>query len=613
MELLQTLFATYTAQQAATRALDQAEQLLAPGYSPLLPADARFYVGAIRASLLSEAKRLHEAERVLEDIRTLAHSADEKSTWHRLKVDVLMRRGQLTEAKVWLHEHISENSSRLDELKISAELAIAQMDEEALAVALRRLKLLSPDLVGARLYALRAWQRTGNQARVKAELEEYFRLFSSDDNALQALAATAVILEQPETIRRAARVAAASRLSTFAYQVHLTELSLREGNAEGAFRQLLEWEPRLQSLKPEQLFYPIFISRLVRSCQKGEQGQSRLLLSALAEGRGQAQSAIYLLAVDSLERSGRIPEAREVTTAGLKLYPACDRLRETDSRLARIASASADANTNPAGESGPILPSTREDALLRIDDYLSAEKPDQARQLMHAVREFKPDWVEQSTAAFELRDIALDLQAGDQLTARNRLNGYIDHNHAVGELLPIVVMARGQLARNHPTEARLLHDILGAHPGLPGSVIEANNALRLPDLAEVPVITPAAALSELEACLAGHKSVEAERWLTYLREKHPAWVTMNHLSFTVHEVQVRLLLDQHPLAVALLKELVVPGGASRSGAFKLVRDLMARGERADAHLLAQEVVRLLPGEAAAAKLLKETEAATPAG
>ena len=613
LELLQTLFATYSAQQAVTRALAQAEQLYAPGYTPPLSAESKFFVGVMRASLLTEAKRLPEAERALEEIRSVALSADNQSAWHRLKVDVLIRRGQLTEAKTWLHDHFTENSTRLDELRITAELALALADEESLAVALRRLKLQSPDLVGARLYALRTWHRAGNAMRMKAELEEYFRLFSTDDNALQALAATAVILEQPEIIRRASRVAAASRLSTFAYQVHLTELSLREGNAEGAFRQLPEWEPRLQTLKPEQLFYPLFISRLVRSCQNGEQGQSRLLLSALADGRGQAQSSIYLLAVDSLERSGRIPVARDVATAGLRLYPACDRLREVDLRLARIASESDVAKLNTAKDSGPALPTTREDALLRIDDYLAADKPDQARQLMHAVREFKPDWVEQSSAAFELRDIALDLQAGDQMTARNRLTGYISHNQAVGELLPIVVMARGQLVRNHPAEARLLHDVLAAHSGLPVAVIEANNALKFPDEVDAPVATPAAVLAELDASLAGHKTNEAERRLNYLRERHPAWVTENHIVFAVREVQVRLLMDQRPLAITLLKELVVPGGAARSGAFKLVRDLKARGELENARLLAQEVVRLLPDDAAAAKLLRETEAATPAG
>ncbi|MDI1320267.1 MAG: hypothetical protein PSW75_08765, partial [bacterium] len=71
-------------------------------------------------------------------------------------------------------------------------------------------------------------------------------------------------------------------------------------------------------------------------------------------------------------------------------------------------------------------------------------------------------------------------------------------------------------------------------------------------------------------------------------------------------------LDQRPLALAALKELVIKGGAPRSLAFKLVRDQLARGERDNAALVAREILKLLPDDPAAARLVKEAETPRPA-
>ena len=49
-------------------------------------------------------------------------------------------------------------------------------------------------------------------------------------------------------------------------------------------------------------------------------------------------------------------------------------------------------------------------------------------------------------------------------------------------------------------------------------------------------------------------------------------------------------------------------GAPRAAAFKLVRDLLAREEQTNALVLAREILRLLPDDAAAARLVKEAEA-----
>ena len=106
---------------------------------------------------------------------------------------------------------------------------------------------------------------------------------------------------------------------------------------------------------------------------------------------------------------------------------------------------------------------------------------------------------------------------------------------------------------------------------------------------------------------------QAERLLKYLRDKPPAWLAAGVPEVKVREVQVRLGLDQRPLALAALKELVIKGGASRSAAFKLVRDLLARDERESAMVLAREIGRLLPDDVAATRLVREAETPRPAG
>ncbi|HEX7632644.1 MAG TPA: hypothetical protein VF388_10955, partial [Lacunisphaera sp.] len=104
----------------------------------------------------------------------------------------------------------------------------------------------------------------------------------------------------------------------------------------------------------------------------------------------------------------------------------------------------------------------------------------------------------------------------------------------------------------------------------------------------------------------------ADRLLKQLRDDPPAWLPAATVEVRTREVQVKLGVDQRPLALAALKELVVKSGAPRGAAFKLVRDLLARRENESALLLAREIARLLPGDPAATRLLREAETPPPA-
>ncbi len=609
LDLLHTLFATYASQQAGERALQKAEQLLAPGYRPALSPEARFFLGMVRSGLLAEAGRLPETDHALGDVQALANSPENLAAWNRLKIDLLIRRGQVAEAQAWVQEHIAEGSRQPDELRLRAEVALAAGDEATLSLSLRRLKAATQDAVGAHLYAIRAWHRAKLPTRLLAEENEYLMLFGGDDGALQALAALAVSLQRPETIRHVVATAAQSRLNTFAFQVHLTELALRQGDTDEAFRRLREWEAKLETLRPEQRFYPQLVSRLVRACTRGDDGQAQPLLTLLADGRGQAQSTAYLLVVESLERSGKLPLAKQAATTGLGLYPGCDTLLAANERLTHSLAVASAAAAPPV----PTLqlPATAEETFRLIDEALATDSPLRAREWLRAVREARPPWAKQQAAALALRELTLEVLTTDAFSSRGRVLGYLELFHDAADLLPLVTLAREQLARGHMAEARMIHDALAGRTSLPDSIRRANEALALPDDLAALATSAAVALTALDDRMTRGNYSEAEQLWTYLREKNPAWLAASRIELAVREVRLRFALDQRPQALAAFKGLVVASGASRSAAFRLVRDLRAHGEPENARLLAQETVRLLGDDSAAAKLRQETEAPLP--
>ncbi|MFI5336078.1 MAG: hypothetical protein ACHQ5A_04800 [Opitutales bacterium] len=613
LDLLHALFGAYAAQQAGALALTRAEELLTPGHAPAVSSEARCYVGLLRCSLLIEAGRLPEADHALSEIQALATSPTDLSAWNRLKIGLLLRRENIPEAQAWLRGHFSPGSTAPEDLNLAAEIALASGDEEALSIALRRMKLASSDSVGEHLLAYRTWHRAKKPARLQAEESEFFALFGSNDAALQALAALAVNLEHPETIQRVSAIAKANHLSTFAFQVHLTELALRQGKFEEAFRQTREWEQGVDTLASGQRFYPQLVLRLVHACVTGGEQPARLLLGTLSQGRGQAQSGVYRLAVETLERSGNLAAAQQIAAAGLRLYPASDSLLAARDRL--------QLNQDRTGRTGEIaataptiaIPATAGEALHRVDAALAAGNPVQARDLLSALRDHPPAWFEAQEGEFAAREVVLSLQTEDLISARARVGDYLARHRNAAGALRLVALARDYLARHRPAEARLLHDAIAAQPGLLPAVRDALATLDLPDDLSVAAVSPASALAALDQYFARRQYADADRLLTYLRDRKPDWLASAATDLAVREVPLRFALDQRPLAMSVFKEIVVLPGAPRSAAFRLVRDLLARGDPEQARLLAQETVRLLPDQPAAAKLLQEVEKAGAPG
>ncbi|MDI1334795.1 MAG: hypothetical protein PSU94_01300 [Lacunisphaera sp.] len=608
------LFSIYASQQIQAHALEVADRLL---QDLSLPAGARSAVQRARVALLLQAARYPEAEATLAAMAPSTTPA-ERAGFDGLQIELLLRSGRAAGARQYAESHPAADAADIGRLRQAAEIAIARGDADALQSALRRLKAKSPDTPGAYLFAFQAWHRMKRLSFRDAAEQEYLQSFGGNDGALQALAALAVNLDLPEIVSRARSVAVANRLSAFAYRVHLTELALRRGEIETAMRRLRDWENTIDTLKNPQRFYPEFIKRLARAAFAGTPEQVNFLLAHLAAGRGQMLLPVYQLAAMVLEKSGNLAGADQVLRAGLQLYPLSDPLLTASARVAAALPAATEkkgagaVDATPAAAAFVILPGTPAEARKQLDELLQKDSLAEARDLLRAIRAQKPAWLSLVETEVSLREVELAFLTLDQVASRSAARAYLDHYRTDDDVLRLVALVPRLVARDHLADARLLADEIAAAPTATARVKQALHDLNLADDLAALVADQAAAVSELDRWILAQEWAQAERLLKSLRDKPPAWLATGAADVKVREVQVRLGLDQRPLALAALKELVIKGGAPRSLAFKLVRDQLARGERDNAALVAREILKLLPDDPAAARLVKEAETPRPA-
>lgn len=608
-EFLRALFGTYQSQLANERALATSAALLAR--RPELPAAARQVVGTVRAALLLEAGDAAGAQALLENLPP-GGSPRENARVAQLRVDTLARLGRLPEARAVLAA-LASSVPTLEGHRAEAELALAEGDAARLEGALRRLKAAAGDRPLGLVYAFQAWHRLKRLTLRDAAEQEFYRAFGGHDGAMQLFAAAALKLELPEAIQRAEQVAMANRLSPFAFRVHLTELALRRGDFDGALRQLRTWERLVDTLPPLQRAYPEFINRLARVGVAGGEQPLTALSSHLAGLRGRGTAVMYRFAGDTLARAGQPESALRIAQLGRRLYPQSDVLRAAEESLGQqLASV---ANSPRRLEAGPAaavaLPPTGDAVLARLDEQLHDEAFTAARTLLRAIRAAPPAWLPRFEAELALRETQLAVLTQDPLGARAVLRAHLERYRSDEDAVRLVRWAGELAAAPRLAEARLVHDEVAASRGTSTAVRFALRTLNLPDDLAVAAASPASALAALDRALEQNLPAEALRLFEYLKQKAPAWQAGARTELSLREVRLRLALDQRPLALAAWKDLVLRPGAPRAAAFKFVRDTLAAGEPERALLLAREIVKLLPGDPAAAKLLKETEAPRP--
>ena len=605
-KLVSSLLEIYALLQVRERALATVDQELAG----LPTGRTLFLLQRARVSLLVQLQRYAEAETALAAVSAPTSALDQAAV-QAMRLELLVRSGRAKEARSQVDALLTDASHAIV-LRQCGEVAVALDDADLLQSVLRRLRARDPEAPGAYLYAIQAWHQLKRLSLRETAERDYFQLFRANDGALQALAALAVNLDLPDLVNRARQVAIASGLSPFAYRVHLTEIALRKGDTDAAMRTLRDWESGVETLKPQQRFYPEFIRRLTRAAFAGTPDQTTAVLGHLAANRFQARYQIYDLAIIVLEKAGHTAAADQIARTGLQLFPYSASLmaagRRSEERQTAVATASAAAASDLAQAA---VATTGPQTLAQLERHFAADEMAAARDLLRAVRAQKPAWLPLFEDELAVRDVELAFLALDAIAGRTAARNYLDRHRDEASLLRLTAMTGRLAARDRTADARLLHDEIAASPAANAAVTAALAALNLPDDSTLMTATQAAAVAALDRFIVAADWAQAERLLRQLRDKPPEWLAAGANDIKSREVLVRLGLDQRPLALAALKELVVKGGAARSAAFKLVRDLLAREEQDHAIVLAREIMKLLPGDPAAARLLQEAEAPRP--
>lgn len=608
-EVVQTLFSYYTMLGANARARATAEQELAR--TPPRPAEIRALLSREYATCLLAANDPAAALRALDAIGSVP--ASETVFVQRVRVLSLVTAQRYDEARALLREFKPANAfDRGSEM----ELAIATGDAATVESVLRQMRAENGDRPAPYLLAFRVWHRMG-RATLRDQAEEAFLLqFAGNDTALQQLAATAVELDLPATILRAQQVAVSHGLNPFAFRLHLVETLLRRGEFDEAFRRVREIEAKIATLPAAQRFYPEFIQRLARACVAGGEQQTPALLNQLGELRGRARPGMYLLAVKVLRQAGFPDSALQIATLGLRSYPYTDQLltsqRDLEATVRLAKESAASTARNETSETKTTLPRTAAAALEAIDAALARGEFTAARDLQRAIRSAAPAWLASAENGLARREVEVALATQDAITARAVTHTYLQRPRPTDDLARLAEIARTFAAENRVADARWLKEELEA-AGVTERAAQILRAVRLPDDLAPRLVTAQAFFAAFDAQIDAGQPSEALRLLEQVRKREPAWLEAARSELLVREVRARFAVDQRPLALAAFKELVVRAGASRSAAFKLVRDQLAAGETESAQVLAREVVRLLPDDKAAVTLLREAEAAAAAG
>ncbi len=601
-DLLRALFALLRQQQAASRALALSAELL--DRQPARPPAARQLAANARAAVLLEQGRWPEAAAVLAGLAPTGDAAEDRRT-RILRADLHRLEGRFAEARAALAE--GGPAPHADLLRAEAEVAVAARDEAALEGVLRRWRAAADEQPAPYLFAFEAWHRLGRPSlRDRAE-QEYFDALGHRETALQLFAAAAVGLELPDAVRRAEEAARAAGFSRFAFRVHLTELALRAGDLDAAFRLLRDWEGKIETLPPAQRAYPEFIHRLARAAIGGPTQPVAPLAGQVAAMRGQAPPGVSLLAARVLERAGHPVGAREMLDLGLRVYPESDPLRREAERLAAVATPPAE----PAVASVRPAPVAVAERLGRVDAALAGGRLVEARDLLRELRTAVASDAPGDEAELAWRELQLALLTRDALGVRASLRAHLGRHRGGDEARRLLQLADALEAGGHPEVAQAVRTEVGAASGARPEVTQAlRDSGIAPAAAEVPA-TAAEASAALDAALRREDPDHALWLLGEYRRQGPAWLAGAQDELTLREVRARLQQDRRPAALIAFRGLVMRPGAPRAAAFRLVRELAAAGGDASARALAQEVVRLLPGDPAAAALLRQVEAPRP--
>lgn len=608
--LLESTFGFFERQRAYSDTLTLASRLLDPRVEqPLSPAVRRIVINA-RTRALLELGRNTEA---LEAVRTLPDDFSNKAglLTLRLKARALSRANLHQEARDTIRLLMAQEPEAPDIAMLEGELALAAADDQRLTTAIRRIKVAYPESINPLLFAYRAWHLRGRTTLRDSIESEIFTYFAHDNAAMQRFGGLLVELDLPEALKRTQNTAVRRGLNAFAFQAQMTDLALRRGDYDHAFRSLQDWEWLLSNVKPEQRGFPEFLRRLVRATIDSGTANTTLLINHLLTLRGQTNPEHFAYAISILEKAGKLPAAVEVAELGVRYFPYSDKLRSLNQGVAAAyAKQNADKEAVEAAVRTAVTDrySEAESILSEIDNALASGAFTAARRQLQDLRVARPAWYADQEPAIELRRLKLAVYTEEGIDARLVVRRYLGVYRSGEEALGLLAFARSLLDRQMTTQARMIQsEVAAARANLP-DVAAALKALGTDERYEALTRSEESALALLDQQLGQNDPDHLLQLLDQLRQSRPAWLEQAEPALISREFRARWMLNQRPAAMLLFRNLVVRSGPRRTAAFKLVRDLIAEGERTTALTLAREVNTLLPDDRAAIRLQQEAEA-----
>jgi hypothetical protein len=608
--LIESTFAFFARQQAHADALEYAARLLDSQREPALPPDLRRIVLNARLQTLLTLGREAEALAVAVMLPDEPTTAAGRTTL-RLATRLLARAGRHDEALAKLRILFQQEPDAPDLATLEGEIALAAADDTRLTTAIRRLKVVYPESINPLLFAYRAWHLRNRTTLRDAVEADIFTYFAGDNTAMQRFGGLLVELELPEALKRTQNTAVRHGLNAFAFQAQMTDLALRRGDFDHAFRTLQDWEWLLSNVKPEQRGFPEFLRRLTRATIDSGTANTTLLVNHLLTLRGQTNPEHFAYAITTLQRAGKVAAAVEVAALSVRYFPYADRLKSLH-REVEAAYAAQNAAKDAAEAAVRSATTTRfseaETILAEIDAHLASGAYTVVRKQLQDLRLARPAWSIEQEPAVELRRVKLAVYTEEGIDARLVIRRYLGTYRGTEEALNLIAFARSLLERKQVAPARMIQGEIAAARAHVPDVMAALESLGPDERFQALTSSPESALAFLDQLLRQNEPDQVLHQVDQIRQLRPAWGEAAEPALAAREFRARWQLQQKPAALLIFRNLVVRAGPRRVAAFKLVRELIAEGDRTTAIQLAREVNLLLPDDRAALILQQEAEA-----
>jgi len=567
------------------------DEQLSPDRAAVLSPTFRQRLLSQRIALWLEVDRPDEALRLLQEHKSEV-TGPEARQWLLQEIVALRRLGRTEDARM-LYEAPATRSMPRGSPVVELGLAREMTDLPAVETALRQLKAADNTGLESLLTAYRTWRALGRSTLRLAAAGEIVDFKGHDEIALQRFAKMLVELGDKEELEQLRLTAIDRQFNSFAFDVGLTEIALRESRWEDAVRSLAAWETALDRLPANQRTYPELVRRLTRAAFFGNTGDTAALMAHVEATRGTLPPAVYFQSAEMLERAGRAAVALDLVRVALRRYSFTDGLIDVETRLARVVAAQASVAEQKPARRAEVAAPELDAALTEIDSAIARGAFDAAMSQIRAWKASSPTPDRAEERAIGLREARVALLRDDPAAARFLIRRFLERNSGTEDALTLLALAQELQAAGKASAAQLLQtEVATARLSAP----EVAAALDAQGFAGAGLVSADETRRSLEAAFAARDYDRAAQLVRLVRRAAPEWLPAIDSELAVAELRARALAGQVPAAVIALRDILRRTDGSRAAAFAFVRELARDAQGEAARALADEAVRLRPGD-----------------